>query len=150
MRGSLIIAKVFHKSEAKYPSALLMSKILSSFARTSLRAQLVKNRLQCRRPWLGSWIGKIRWRRDRLPTPVFLGFPCGSADKESACNAGDLGLIPGLGRLPGEGKGYPLLYSGLENSVNSVIHGGGKESDTTEWLSLSSSLLYKGWLISYS
>ena len=41
-----------------------------------------------------------------------MGFPCGSAGKESACNAGDLGLIPGLGRSPGEGKGYPLQYSG--------------------------------------
>ena len=59
IRGSLIIAKVFHKSEAKYPSALLMNKVLSSFARTSLRAQLVKNHLQCRRPRLGSWVGKI-------------------------------------------------------------------------------------------
>ena len=45
-------------------------------------------------------------------------FPGGSAGKESACNAGDLGLIPGLGRAPGEGKGYPLQYSGLENSMN--------------------------------
>ena len=45
-----------------------------------------------------------------------LGFPCGSAGKESACNMGDLGLIPGLGRSPGEGKGYPLQYSGLVNS----------------------------------
>ena len=43
-------------------------------------------------------------------------FPCGSAGKESSCNAGDLGLIPGLGRSPGEEKGYPLQYSGLENS----------------------------------
>ena len=43
-------------------------------------------------------------------------FACGSAGKESACNAGDLGLIPGLGRSRGEGKGYPLQYSGLENS----------------------------------
>ena len=42
-----------------------------------------------------------------------LGFPCGSAGNESACNVGDLGLIPGLGRSPGEGKGYPLRYSGL-------------------------------------
>ena len=92
---SLIIAKVFHKSEAKYLSALLMNKILHSFARTSLIVQWVENCLQCRRPRLGSWIGKIRWRRDRLPTPVFLGFPCGSADKESVCNVGDLGLIPG-------------------------------------------------------
>ena len=54
--------------------------------------------------------------KDRLPTPVFLGFLCGSAGKESACNAGDLGLIPGLGRSPREGNGYPLQYSGLENS----------------------------------
>jgi len=42
-----------------------------------------------------SWVRKIHWRRDRLPTPVFLGFPCSSAGKESACNAGDLGSIPG-------------------------------------------------------
>ena len=46
--------------------------------------------------------------RDRLLTPVFLGFPSGSASKESTCNAGDLGLIPVLGRSPGEGIGYPL------------------------------------------
>ena len=44
---------------------------------------------------------KICWKRDRLPTPVFLGFPCGSAGKESACNSEDLGSIPGLGRYPG-------------------------------------------------
>ena len=62
-------------------------------------------------------------RRDRLPTPVFLGFPCSLAGKESACNAGDLGLIPGLERSPGEGKGYPLQYSGLENSMNCIVHG---------------------------
>ena len=65
----------------------------------------------------------IHWRRDRLPTPVFLGFPCGSAGKESACNVGDLGLIPGLGRSPGEGKGYPLQYSGLEYSMDCIVHG---------------------------
>ena len=52
-----------------------------------------------------------------------MGFPGGSADKESACNAGDLGLIPGLGRSPGEGKGYPLYYSGLENSMDCIVHG---------------------------
>ena len=48
---------------------------------------------------------------------LWLGFPCGSLGKESACNAGDLGSIPGLGRFLGEGKGYPLQYSGLENSM---------------------------------
>ena len=78
--------------------------------------------LQCRRFWFDSWVGKIWWRRDRVPTPVFLGFPCGSAGKESACNAGDLGLIPGLERSPGEGKGYPLQYSGLENSMDYIVH----------------------------
>ena len=57
---------------------------------------------------------------DRLPTPVFLGFPGGSDLKESACNAGDLGSIPGLGRSLGEGNGYPLQYSGLENSTDSI------------------------------
>ena len=58
-----------------------------------------------------------------LPTPVFLGFPCGSAGKESACSVRDLGWIPGLGRSPGEGKGYPLQYSGLENSMDCIVHG---------------------------
>ena len=52
-----------------------------------------------------------------------MGFPCGSAGKESACNAEDLGSIPGLGRSPGEGKGYPLQYSGLENFKDCIVHG---------------------------
>jgi len=73
-----------------------------------------KIRLQCRRPWFNPRNRPgIVWRRDRLPTPVFLGFPCGLGGKESACNVGDLGSIPGLGRSPGEGKGYPLQYSAL-------------------------------------
>ena len=50
-------------------------------------------------------------------------FPCGSAGKESACNVGDLGSIPGLGRSPGEGNSYPLWYSGLENFMDSIIPG---------------------------
>ena len=50
------------------------------------------------------------------------GLPCGSAGKESACNARDLGSISGLGRSPGEGKGYPLQYSGLESSMNCIVH----------------------------
>ena len=52
-----------------------------------------------------------------------VGFPGDSAGKESACNVGDLGLIPGLGRSPGEGNGYPLQCSGLENSMDCIIHG---------------------------
>ena len=71
-----------------------------------------------------------------------LGFCCGSAGKEFACNAGDLGSIPGLGRSPGEEEGYPLQYSGLENSMDCIVHGGHKESDTTEGLSRSMFTVY--------
>ena len=53
---------------------------------------------------------------------INLGFPGGSAGKESTCNAGDLGSIPGLGRFPGEGTGYPFQYSGLENSMDFIVH----------------------------
>ena len=52
-----------------------------------------------------------------------LGFLCGSAGTESACNEGDLGSIPELGRSPGEGYGYPLQYSGLENSMDCIVLG---------------------------
>ena len=72
---------------------------------------------------MDSWVGKLSWTRDRLPTPVFLGFPCGSAGKESPCNVGDLGSIPGLGRSPGEGNGCPLQYSSLGNSNNYIVYG---------------------------
>ena len=60
-------------------------------------------------------------------------FPCGSVGKESTCNEGDLGSIPGFGRSPGEGKGYLLQYSGLENSMDGIVHGF-SEWDTTERL----------------
>ena len=52
--------------------------------------------------------------------------------KSPPANVGDLGLIPGLGRSPGEGNNYPLQYSCLENSMDCIVHGGHKESDTTE------------------
>ena len=74
-------------------------------------------------PRLDSLVGKIRWRRDRLLTPVFFGFACGSVGKESSCKVGYLDLIPGLGRSPGEGKSYPLQYSGQENSRDCTVHG---------------------------
>ena len=65
-----------------------------------------------------------------------LGFPHSSVGNESTCNAGDRGLIRGSGRSPVEGKSYPLQYSGLENSMDCIVHGVA-ESDTTEQLSLS-------------
>ena len=72
------------------------------------------------------------------------GFPCGSAGKESTCNARDLGSIPGLGRSPREGKGYPFQYSGLENSMDCIVHGVAKilvifytqDTDTKKFMSL--------------
>ena len=75
-----------------------------------------------------------------------MGFPGGSAGKESACNARDLGSIPGLGRSPGEGNGYPLQYSCLENPMDRgalVGYGprGLKESNRPEWVTFSLSLI---------
>ena len=67
--------------------------------------------------WLPAFLGvSMRLSRET-------GFPCGSAGKESACNAGDRGSIPGLGRSPGGGKSYPLQYSALGNSMDCIVHG---------------------------
>ena len=93
----------------------------------------------CRRPPLDSWVRKIPQRRDRLPTLVFLGFPDGSVGKESACNAGDLGLIPGLGDPLKEARQpTPVFFPG-ESHGQRILAGykpcDHKELDTTEWLS---------------
>ena len=72
-----------------------------------------------------------------LSTPVFLDLLCDSAGKKSACNVGDLGSIPGLGRSPGKAKGYPLQYSGLENSMDCIVYGVAKSQTQ-----LSDSLLH--------
>ena len=71
--------------------------------------------LKTREQFLESWESSYLWEKG--------GFPSSSAGKESACNVGDLSLIPGLGRSPGEGNGCPLQYSGLENSVDCTAHG---------------------------
>ena len=96
--------------------------------------------LQCRRPWFTSWVGKIHWRRDTLPTPVFLSSPCGSSGKESPCNMGDLDSIPGLGKSARERNGYSLHYSGLENSMDCIAHGVSKS-----WTRLSDFHLHIRW-----
>ena len=84
----------------------------------SLIAQLGKN-LPAMQETLVNFLGwEYLLGRDRLPTPVFLGLPFGLAGKESACNEGDLSLIPVLGTSPGEGEGYPLHYSSLQNSMD--------------------------------
>ena len=85
-------------------------------------AQRVKTALAMRETPFDPWVG-IHWRTDRLPTAAFLVLPGGSAGKESACNGEDLGSIPGLGRSPGGGNGSSLQYSGLENSMDCIVHG---------------------------
>ena len=82
----------------------------------------------CRIRQLNSWVETFLWRRDRLPTPVFLGFPGSSDGKESSCNEGDLGLILVLGRSPVERNSYPRQSSCLENSMDrgawqATVHG---------------------------
>ena len=76
--------------------------------------------LQARTPLVWPPGSCLEWRM-RTPS-ICWGFPCGSAGKESAYNVGDLGSIHGLGRSPAEGKGYPLQYSDLENSMDSTVH----------------------------
>ena len=89
------------------------------------------------RPWFDSWVGKIPWRRDRLPTPVFLGFHGGSDGEESICNVRDLGSVPRLGRSLGEGHDNPLQNSFMENSQGQKSLAGYSPwgSKTQTWLS---------------
>ena len=103
----------------------------------SLVSQLVKNPLAMQETQLDSWVKEIPWRRDRLHPPAFLGLSGCLDSKESAHSAGNLGLIPGSGRSPGEGHGNPLQYSCLENPhgqsrLVSYSPWGHKESDMTE------------------
>ena len=110
--GSLSLLQGIFPTQGSNPGLPHLSAVQPKKSKTkitrywaSLIAQWVRIHLQCRRPQFDPWVRKICWRRDRLPTPVFWGFPGGSAGKESAYNAGDLGWIPGLGRSPGEGQG---------------------------------------------
>ena len=86
----------------------------------SLVAHLIKNLPEMQETSVQFLGQEDLLKKCRLLTPVFLGFPGGSAGKKSACNVGNLDWIPGLGRSPGEGKGFPLQYSGLENLVHGV------------------------------
>ena len=101
--------------------------------RASLVAQLVKNLPAMQEALVQFLVGKIPWRRDRLPTPVFMGFLGGSDSKES----GRPGFDPWVGRSSGEGHGNPLQNSCLENhhgqrSLAGCNVWGYKESDMTE------------------
>ena len=125
---------------ALFGDVFIRHLVIKASELTTIPSPLLGFLLQCRRHGFSSWVRKIPWRRDWLPTPV-LGFPSGSDGKESACSAGDLGSVLGLGISPGEGKGNPLQYSCLENSMDrgagwATLQGGHKESDTTEQLTL--------------
>ena len=89
--------------------------------------------LQCRRPQLDSWVRKICWRRDRLPSAVFLGYPCGSAGKESRRH----GFDPWIGKIPWRRERLPIpaFWPGEFHVLYSPW--GPIELDTTEWLPLS-------------
>ena len=81
--------------------------LLSSSHHRFPDSSAVKNPPAMQETWFNFWVQEIPWRRDRLPTPVFLGFPGGSDGKESSCSVRDLSSIPGLGRFPWRGKRQP-------------------------------------------
>ena len=108
-----------HICSYKYKYQMLMISLALGYplqySWTSLVAQLVKNPPTMHETLVQFLGRKIPWRRDRLPIPIFMGFSGGSDGKESACSVGDLGLIPGLGRSPGERHDNQLQHSCLEN-----------------------------------
>ena len=108
----------------------------------SLMAQLIKNPPVMQKTPVQFLGLEEPLQKGQATHSSILGLPYGSAGKETSCNVGDLGSIPRLGRSPGEGKGYPLQYSGLENSMDCI---GCKELDTSEWLSLSLYFLNPAW-----
>ena len=112
------------------------ARVDNTWVWASLIAQLVKNLPEMQETPVRSLGRKILWRRNRLPTPVFLGFLCDSPGKESAHNAGDLGSIPGLGRFPWRRERLPTLVFWPEEFHGLYSPRGRKELDTTERLSL--------------
>ena len=113
----------------------------------------MKGVLRCRRSWLNSWIRKICWRRERIPAPVLLGFPHGSAGEESTSNEGRPGFDPWVGKIPWgkERLLTPIFWPGELHGLYSPW--GCTESDRTEGLSLSLSfkwILKEGTATDYS
>ena len=105
VEGTRKITQVSENTKLHQISYAGKEKTTSTTTEASLIAQLVKNSPAMQETPVQFLCQEIHWRRDRLPTPV-LDFPCGSAGKESTCNERGLSLIPGLGRSPGEEKGY--------------------------------------------
>ena len=109
----LVFVEIFFPNTEKKNSMISISKNLFIFNWRIIALRILLFSVKPQHPWY-------------LLTDVsnfILGFPCGSAGKESTCNAGDLGSIHGLERSPREEKGYPLQYSGLEKSMDCLVHG---------------------------
>ena len=119
----LYTAETWNTSSNPRPSVGILGKVLSIVALVHFSFLDLKNLPVMQ----GTPVQFLGWEdpleKGYSTTPVFSGFPVGSAGKESTCNVGHLGLIPGLGRFPGEGKGYPLQYYGLENSMDCIVRG---------------------------
>ena len=96
------------------------TKPCPKLSRASLIAQMVKNPPAMQKTPVRSLDQEDRWRRDRLPTPVFLGFPCSSAGKESTCNVGILGSTPGVGKFPWRRERLPTLVFWPGESIQSM------------------------------
>ena len=133
LRFWICIAKLFSRTfspilflpaQYKCPFTYILADL-----RDSLLAQLVKNLPPIQETRFHPSLGwEDPWGKDRLPSPVFLVFSGGSDGKESTCNVGNQGLIPDLGRSPGEGNGCSLQYSCLENFMDrrdwwAIVHG---------------------------
>ena len=118
-----------HQPHWRWPGHFCVSKATQICIR---KRALLKINKECKRREFNSWVGKICWRRDRQPTPVFLRFPCGSADKESACNVEDLGSIPGLERSPEIRERLQTLVFWPRKFHGLYRPWGHNESDTTE------------------
>ena len=119
-------------------SSLNISPQSESESEVALSCRTLCDPMDCSPPGSsvhGIFQARILFCRSIIKGKPILSFPCGSAGKESACNVGDLGSIHGLGGSPGEGKGCPLQYSGLEDSIDCIVYGVA-ELDTTEQLSL--------------
>ena len=125
---------IVHISCARYRDVRQQVLYVSSLAKPGFLGNL-----QCRRSRFDSRVRNIPWRRDRFPTPAFMGFPGGSNGKESTCNSGELGLIPGLGKIAWRRAWQPTpVFLPEESHGQRSLVGYSpwthKESDTTERL----------------
>ena len=118
LKTFILLFAVHKQMDTRFPFLTFKSKAILSQAAGNLCCPFGDKLRYFLEASTASWPCKTPWELDEM-----WGFPRGSAGKESACNVGDLGLTPGLGRSPGEGKGYPLQYSGLESSMDCTAHG---------------------------